>query len=68
MEGRATFTIVTSRPTMSRLIEQMRRIPIRRVLLSSWIAGGIAEGEDEPDSCVFITIPVIPDSCVFATI
>jgi hypothetical protein len=53
---------------MSRLIEQMRRIPILRFLLSSWIAGGIVTEEGDPDSCVFITIPVIPDSCVFATI
>jgi len=38
MEGRATLTMVTSRPTMSRLIEQISRMPILRLRLSSWMA------------------------------
>ena len=40
MEGRAMLTIVTSRPTIRRLMEQMRRMPMRRLRLSSLIAVG----------------------------
>jgi hypothetical protein len=42
MEGRATLTIVTSRPTIKRLMEQMRRMPMRRPRLSSFMAPGAA--------------------------
>ena len=40
IEGRATFTMVTSSPTMRRLIEQISRMPMRRRRLSSPITVG----------------------------
>ena len=45
------LTMVTSRPTIRRLMEQMRRIPMRRLRLSSLIAPGAAAV-----TCRFITM------------
>ena len=40
MEGRATFTMVTSSPTIRRLMEQISRMPMRRRRLISPMSGG----------------------------
>ena len=45
------LTMVTSRPTIRRLMEQMRRMPMRRLRLSSLIAAGAAAV-----TCRFITM------------
>ena len=44
MEGRATLTIVTSMPTMSRLMQQMDRMPKRRRRLTTPGAAAAATG------------------------
>jgi peptide deformylase len=54
MEGRATFTMVTSMPTMSRLMEQMRRTPTRRRRLSG---PGVAAPATGVSKTIIVIIP-----------